>query len=129
MSGAVRPSILYRESNEASRLRLSARLPSMTLSPLILPPVITGFLYLLTGLFCVTRLSDRRANALPYLLWFFATVFWQWGWAVSLTLENAKTALAFIEWNYAGIVFIPITVYHFIVTFLRARDRGIVPYA
>jgi signal transduction histidine kinase len=93
-----------------------------------IPPLVTGSLYLATGIFCVSRLLDRKSLALPYSLWLFATVYFQLGWALSLLLSDPEVARLHIQANYSGIVFIPIALFHFVVTFLGASDRRFVPF-
>jgi len=87
----------------------------------VLPPLITAFLYLATGLFVLRQLRRPDKNALAYSLWLFTTVYWQLGWAIVFSLKNTTWIPFLVRLNYCGIVFIPIAFYHLFTNFLNTR--------
>jgi len=93
----------------------------MTMHPAAIPPFITALLYLIIGIF-VLRHRSRDKNAVAYSLWLFTTVYWQLGWTIAFSLRDPTWIPFIIRLNYSGIVFIPIALYHLMVTFLDAKS-------
>ena len=86
-----------------------------------LPPLIAGIFTLAVGL--VTLVSNRRAR--PNVTFFLVTtaVFW-WllGYAVVYSTAEYDIALQSVRWLYVGVIFIPVTSFHFAVALTRRDD-------
>jgi len=89
--------------------------------PASIPPFLTAVLYLIIGVFVLRQRWPREKKPLAYSLWLFTTVYWQLGWAIDFSIQNARWAAFIMRLNYSGIVFIPIAFYHLMVTVLESR--------
>jgi hypothetical protein len=58
-----------------------------------------------------------------YSLWCFSTWYWQLCWTVLFSTRSPVLIPLLIRAGYSGIVFIPVTLYHFVVSFLRRDDQ------
>lgn len=92
------------------------------------PPLIAGILTLAVGL--VGFLSNRRAK--PNATFFLVTLsvaWWLVGYALVYSLQKYESALEVARWLYVGIVFIPVTSFHFTVAITRREKlRKFIPW-
>jgi len=96
------------------------------MNPYSLPPLITGILFLLIGGFCFLKNRKSVVN-LTFGLLCLATFWWQFSWFILFNTTSEKLAIYIVKFGYTGIIFIPITFFHFFVSFLRAeKDKWLV---
>jgi signal transduction histidine kinase len=85
-----------------------------------IPPLVSAILFGWAGLFVYSKDAKSRTNRL--FLWIcLTTVFWQGTWFVLFQFPHPKLILPLIKLGYTSIIFIPVALYHFSVTFLNAE--------
>jgi len=84
------------------------------------PPLISAFLFFLTGFFVFSRNKKSEVN-LAFMLTCLSTFWWQFSWFILFNCHDEKLALFLVKLGYAGIIFIPLTFFHFFINFLNAK--------
>ena len=87
-----------------------------------IPPLISSILFLLLGLFVFFRNKTSRTN-ISFALMCLTTVWWQGSWTVLFSITNPRLATLLVRIGYSGIIFIPITFYHFTIEFLKKENE------
>jgi signal transduction histidine kinase len=96
------------------------------MNPYALPPLVSASLFLVIGVIALYK-SESSAKS-PFVLLCFLTVFWQASWAVLFNVQDPAIADLVITIGYSGIIFLPVTYYHFLATYCGAR-RNLVKVA
>lgn len=86
-----------------------------------IPPLVTSILFLLLGSFCLFR-GKRKDDVFPFASLCFVTVVWQFTWFVLFNTFSSQVASILVKIGYTGIIFIPITYFHFMVNFLKIQN-------
>ncbi|MDH5744865.1 MAG: ATP-binding protein [Candidatus Aminicenantes bacterium] len=91
-----------------------------------LPPLISSILFLIIGGFCFLK-KRKSTVSLTFALLCLATFWWQFSWFILFNTTNERSASYIVKFGYTGIIFIPITFFHFFVSFLKAeKDKWLV---
>ncbi len=85
-----------------------------------IPPLVSALLFGWAGLFVYFKDTKKWVNRL-FALICLTTVFWQGTWFVLFQFPHPKLILPLIKLGYTDIIFIPIAIYHFAVSFLNAE--------
>lgn len=96
--------------------------PSFIGIPSFAPPLFTAGVALFWGVF-VLRRNSRSIVHITFALLCFSTFWWQFCWFFLFKAADPETALLIAKLGYTGIIFIPITFFHFVVSFLRANKK------
>lgn len=89
-----------------------------------LPPLITALLFLAIGLFVFLQNIKSRPN-ISFFLLCITTFGWQFSWFVLFASPNDISILLLMRIGYTFIIFLPITYYHFLVSFLEIDKQRI----
>jgi signal transduction histidine kinase len=96
------------------------------MNPYSLPPLISSILFLLIGGFCFLKNRKSVVN-LTFSLLCLATIWWQFSWFILFNTKAETLANFVVKLGYTGIIFIPITFFHFFTSFLKAeKDKWLV---
>ena len=96
------------------------------MNPYSLPPLISSILFLLLGAFCFFKNRKSIVN-LTFGLLCIATICWQFSWFILFNTTNEKLANFIVKLGYTGIVFIPITFFHFFASLLKdSKEKWLV---
>ncbi|MCX5697474.1 MAG: ATP-binding protein [Candidatus Omnitrophica bacterium] len=86
-------------------------------------PLVVSFLTLFFGVFVYLKNKDLKLNRLFCLLCVCVFI-WAFGYSQMYnTKDNALFALSWARLGYCGVIFIPVLVWHYTVTFLELRRR------
>jgi hypothetical protein len=72
------------------------------------------------GGFVYWRGRQARSNR-AYALWCLTTVYWQFCWTLLFSTQDPSIAGLLVKVGYTGIIFIPISFYHFNISFLEEK--------
>jgi len=96
------------------------------MNPYSLPPLISSILFLLIGSFCFLK-NRKSVVTLTFGLLCLATIWWQFSWFILFNTKAGTLANFVVKLGYTGIIFIPITFFHFFTSFLKAeKDKWLV---
>jgi len=88
-----------------------------------IPPLFCSILAIFLGLFVYSRNKKSQIN-ISFALLCLSTFWWQFSWFILFNIHNNNSlALYLIKIGYIGIVFIPFTFYHFVISFLRLKQE------
>lgn len=90
--------------------------------PAQIPPLITAVIALFWGFFVLRRNRCSVVHVTFALLCFF-TFWWQFCWYFLFRAPDPETAFLIARFGYTGIIFIPVTFFHFVVSFLEANKK------
>src|SRR3989338_6051208 len=85
-----------------------------------LPPFTVGLTCFLVGVVVAFKGRPRPANFI-YSSVTFSIAIWFLGYAVAYSCQEPSSVLPWVKIAYVGIIFIPITFYHFVVSFLGLK--------
>ncbi len=85
-------------------------------------PIIGALYFAMTGLFVLFRDKTTTANFIFFLLC-LTTFFWQFTWAILFQTQNPDLALGLVKIGYLFILFLPTTLYHFLVKMAKRRNE------
>ena len=85
-------------------------------------PTIGALYFAATGIFVLFRDKTTSASFIFFLLC-LATFFWQFTWAILFQTQNPEIAAALVKLGYLFILFLPTTLYHFLVKMARRKDE------
>lgn len=88
-----------------------------------LPPLICAIISIFLGLFIFLRNKTSIVN-IAFALLCLVTFHWQFSWFILFTFGGEKLASTLVKIGYVGIIFIPITFYHFIAAFLEKTKEN-----
>lgn len=89
-----------------------------------IPPLVSSILFFTLGLISLKR--KNKIN-LTFALMCLTTVWWQGCWTVLFNIKDPRIASILVKIGYSGIIFIPITFYHFTIEFLdRPEEKRLV---
>lgn len=83
-------------------------------------PLISALLSLVLGFFIYFRNRKSVLN-ITFGLTCITTAWWQFSWFILFNVHDEHTALLIVKIGYSGIVFIPVTFFHFCACFLGPR--------
>ncbi len=89
-----------------------------------LPALITALLFLWIGLFVFFNNKKAPANVSFFLLC-LTTFGWQFTWFLLFAFADKLSISLMIHLGYSFIIFIPITYFHFLVSFLERRSKSV----
>ncbi|MEI6288472.1 MAG: ATP-binding protein [bacterium] len=87
-----------------------------------IPPLISSMLFLLLGVFVFLKNKKSVVNA-TFSLICLSTVWWQFTWFILFNTKDEFLASILVRVGYMGIILIPITFFHFFITFLDKNYR------
>lgn len=87
-----------------------------------IPPLISSFLFFLLGLFCYLKNKKSKIN-ISFALMCLTIVWWQGSWTILFNIKDPNTASILVRFGYSGIIFLPVTLYHFIIEFLNRKEE------
>ena len=87
-----------------------------------IPPLVTSILILAYGIF-VLRQNIKSSVNITFSLMTFATFLWLFCISMTYLSPDEKLALFWDKNAYLGVIFIPVTIYHFTVTFLGLKNQ------
>jgi signal transduction histidine kinase len=86
-------------------------------------PFVSSLLFIALGLFVFLNNPKSFVNA-TFALTCFTTFIWQFSWFVLFNYGSESLAKSMVLVGYTGIIFIPLTFYHFYIVFLgRSSER------
>lgn len=89
----------------------------------IIPPLVSSLLFISLGIFVLFNKKRSIVNV-AYFLSCLATFWWQFSWVFLFSTREPHISTILVRLGYTGIVFIPITLYHFYMSFLdNETDR------
>lgn len=93
-----------------------------------IPPLVVGSGILLFGL--TPFLSDRRAKSnILFALLATSAFWWLVGYAIVYSTSRYDVALQWCRWLYIGVIFIPVTSFHFVTILTQRKNaRRFVPF-
>ncbi len=83
----------------------------------IIPPLVSSLLFISLGIFVLFNKKRSIVNV-AYFLSCLATFWWQFSWVFLFSTREPHLSTILVRLGYTGIVFIPITLYHFYMSFL-----------
>ena len=86
-----------------------------------IPPLISAALFSLLGIISLTKSKANKVVTYGLALNCFVTFWWQFSWFILFNTHNPSLALLIVKIGYSGIVFIPITFFHFHVSFVNSN--------
>lgn len=85
-----------------------------------IPPLISAIAFLSLGIFVFLNNAISKYNT-AFILNCFVTFWWQFCWFVLFNAKDPLYASILVKIGYSGIIFIPITFWHFYVSFLDEK--------
>lgn len=92
------------------------------MSPYSIFPLISALLFCILGLSCYLKNRTSKAN-ISFAILCLTTVWWQGCWTILFNIKNPSIASILVKIGYSGIIFIPITYYHFTIEFLDRKTE------
>ncbi len=85
-------------------------------------PIIGAFYFAVTGIFVLRRDSTTSANIIFFFLC-LTTFFWQFSWAILFQIKDPELASHLVKLGYLFILFLPTTLYHFLVKMAKRKNE------
>ena len=82
-----------------------------------IPPLVSSLAFLALGIFVFLKNKKESINK-TFLYVCLATFWWQFSWFILFGANDEITASYMVMVGYVGIIFIPITFYHFFVNLI-----------
>ncbi|MEK7702871.1 MAG: ATP-binding protein [Nitrospirota bacterium] len=99
------------------------------MNPYAIFPLISAVLFGAAGLFVYSKDTKSGRNRL-FALICMATVFWQGTWFVLFQFPHPNLIMPLVKMGYTSIIFLPIAIYHFAVSFLHVeKDKKFIQQA
>jgi len=92
------------------------------MNPYSIPPLVSAVLFLFLGLFVLSR-NLKAHSHIAFSLNCLVTFWWQFTWTILFNIKDPLLALVLVKVGYTGIIFIPITFWHFYVAFLKKEKE------
>jgi len=89
-----------------------------------IPPLISSLLFAAIGVLVLQQNIKSKINV-AFFMACLSTFWWQFSWALLFSTSNDQLASVLVRLGYSGIIFIPITLYHFFVEFAKADEDKI----
>lgn len=86
------------------------------MNPYSIPPLLAVMVAFLLGLLIFLKNRQSESN-IAFTLFCLATIIWQLMWAVLFNVSDYNAAKVLIKIGYSGIIFLPITFFHYAVKF------------
>jgi len=93
------------------------------INPYAIPNFVSAIFSIGIGIFVFTR-NKKSKVYISFLFLTLAVFIWQLGTFLLLLAPNTKQALFWCRFVYIGAIFIPVTTFHFVTTFLGLRNQG-----
>lgn len=87
-----------------------------------IPPFASAIASLILGLFVFSSNKKRSAN-ITFLLIGLVTFWWQFCWFILFNTNDLELVDFLVRLGYVGIIFIPITLYHFFQRFFEIKSN------
>jgi len=87
-----------------------------------IPPFASAIASLILGLFVFSSNKKKGVN-IAFLLIGLVTFWWQFCWFILFNTSDAIIADFLVRLGYVGIIFIPITLYHFFLRFFEVKSK------
>ncbi len=89
-----------------------------------LAPLISGIIISLIGLFAISKYREtKKREQLALFLACMSLSVWLFGYSGMYASKNAEEALIWARIGFVGIIFIPITCYHFTIEVLKIKNK------
>jgi len=88
-------------------------------------PFSVGFLLICLGIFVYLKNKDRALNQI-FLLITLAGSIWLFSYAVAYSYKDEAKALFLFKLGYSGVIFIPITIFHYALEFLKIKKTKLI---
>ena len=85
-------------------------------------PTIGALYFAVTGIFVLRHDRTTPANLIFFLLC-LTTFFWQFSWAILFQTQNPELASYLVKLGYLFILFLPTTLYHFLVKIAKRKSE------
>ena len=85
-------------------------------------PTIGALYFAVTGIFVLRHDRTKPANFIFFLLC-LTTFFWQFSWAILFQTKNPELASYLVKLGYLFILFLPTTLYHFLVKIAKRKNE------
>ena len=95
----------------------------MTFTIYSILPLVSSICLFLFGFFVITRNIRSPINQ-PFFLLCFSTGLWALGYSFMYASHTEAQALFWARFGYLGVIYIPISLYHFTVIFLKLRGHA-----
>ncbi len=92
------------------------------MNPFSIPPLVCSLLAAALGLLVYLHNKKSQKN-ISFGLLCLSTFWWQFSWFALFNTSDNHLATFLIKLGYTGIVFIPFTFYHFVVSFLGIKEE------
>src|SRR3989338_1357615 len=92
----------------------------MSFNPYALPPLFSSVLFCALAFFVCTRRNRTVLNTTLGSAC-FVTSWWQVSWFFLFSVTTVHLVPILIKIGYSGIIFIPLTLYHFFVSFTKSK--------
>ncbi|MCM8782026.1 MAG: GAF domain-containing protein, partial [Candidatus Omnitrophica bacterium] len=83
-----------------------------------IPPLISALLFLALGIFVFLKNTKSITNCI-FACSCLTTFIWQFSWTILFSIKNPTLADLLVKIGYSGIIFIPMSFYHFTMSYLR----------
>ncbi|MCX5751667.1 MAG: ATP-binding protein [Candidatus Saganbacteria bacterium] len=94
-----------------------------------LPPVVSACFFLVLGFFVLSNNYDSKVNR-TFFLMCLSTFIWQFTWTVLFSMPTTRWVDVLVRTGYTGIIFIPITFFHFVANFSQSsKDKMLLLFA
>jgi signal transduction histidine kinase len=97
------------------------------MNPYSIPPLMAVIVALLLGLLIYFKNRKSERN-LAFALLCFSTVVWQLTWTLLFNIYDNEIAAILVKVGYSGIIFLPITIFHFAVKYTEKKIDRIMSY-
>ena len=93
------------------------------MNPYSIPSLVSATIFFILGLFVFLKNIKSSVNRL-FTLFCLVTFWWQFSWTILFNVQDKAIASFLVRFGYSGIIFIPITFFHFVVTFLKVKKEN-----
>src|SRR3989338_7494956 len=87
-----------------------------------IPPFIVSLASLSLGIFIHVKNKKAKQNT-SFFLESIAVFLWLFFYSLMFSCNDPKIAMIFARFGYAGVIFIPVAFYHFVISFLNISNK------
>ena len=84
-----------------------------------IPSFFSSVIFIFVGVFVLRESKRSFPTTFAFFLNCFATFWWQFSWFILFNIYDAHFAKVIIKIGYSGIIFIPVTFFHFYSNYLN----------
>jgi HD-GYP domain-containing protein (c-di-GMP phosphodiesterase class II) len=85
-----------------------------------IPPLIVSLIILLWGIFVWSKNKNSEVHK-SFLFLSISSSWWQFSWFILFNIKDENLGYIISKIGYSGIIFIPITYFHFVTSFLKKK--------